>query len=373
MEFSQEQIAYMRKALTLAERARGFTAPNPLVGAVIVKDNKIVGEGCHEIAGGPHAEVNALSAARAAAMGATMYVTLEPCAHYGKTPPCANALVRAGIKEVFIALTDPNPLVNGKGIAILEEAGITVHRGLLREEACRQNEIFLVNQTQKRAYIALKSAQTLDAKIGPADGRPLAITGEESRRYSHELRRRYGAVLVGINTILKDDPVLTIRYGIDHLIDSPVRVILDPQLKMPVNARILNREDGPILIYTASEVSGVFRKKIEDKGGHICFLPGKGNRIDLHALAADLYQRGVCGVLAEGGADTLSRFFKAKLWDSYHCFIAPKFLGGDGISVFSGELPAMLNLDAEVETKVFGSDAVIEYRNRSEVKSCLPE
>ncbi|MBQ1251571.1 MAG: bifunctional diaminohydroxyphosphoribosylaminopyrimidine deaminase/5-amino-6-(5-phosphoribosylamino)uracil reductase RibD [Firmicutes bacterium] len=167
MEYTSEQISYMKRALELAEKARGFTEPNPLVGAVIVKDGEIVGEGYHKKAGTPHAEINAISDALHRAMGATMYVTLEPCSHYGKTPPCATALIRAGIKEVFIALEDPNPLVNGKGIKILEEAGIKVHTGLLRNEAIHQNRVFLTNQIKKRAYIALKSAQSIDGKSAP--------------------------------------------------------------------------------------------------------------------------------------------------------------------------------------------------------------
>ncbi|HMM05593.1 MAG TPA: bifunctional diaminohydroxyphosphoribosylaminopyrimidine deaminase/5-amino-6-(5-phosphoribosylamino)uracil reductase RibD [Clostridiales bacterium] len=373
MEYTSEQKDYMKRALRLAEKARGFTEPNPLTGAVIVKDGNIVGEGYHKKAGTPHAEINALSEARGSAMGATMYVTLEPCSHYGKTPPCANALVRAGIKEVFIAMEDPNPLVNGKGIVILEKAGLRVHLGLLREEAKRQNEIFLTNQIKKRAFIALKSAQTIDGKIGPKSGRPLRITAEAAREYSHSLRNRYGAVLVGVNTVIKDDPTLNIRYNIDHPDDRPTRIVLDPHMRMAVNAKILNREDGPILIYTAEPVSSVIKKKIEAKGGNICVLPDKNGNIDLKELPKDLLRRNICAVLVEGGAETFTRFFTAGMWDIWHCFVAPKLLGKDGIDVFSKSTETAIPLNAASQSVAVGEDLLIEYRNHSGVTSCLPE
>lgn len=373
MEFTSEQISYMRRALSLAEKARGFTEPNPLVGAVIVKDGKIVGEGYHKKAGTPHAEVNALSDALQHAMGATMYVTLEPCSHYGKTPPCAKALVRAGIKEVFIALEDPNPLVNGKGIRILEEAGIHVHTGLLREEAVRQNRVFLTNQVKKRAFIALKSAQTIDGKIGPKDGFPTSITCEESRKYGHRLRRDYGAVLVGRRTVVKDDPQLNIRYDIPHPPERPVRVVLDPHLRLPMTGKLLNSGDEPILIYTSDDVSSALRKKIEGKGGSIVALPYGKDGIDLLRLSVDLLERGICGLLVEGGANTLSRFFKQNLWDEYHCFIAPKLMGSDGLSVFQGEIEEMLLLHSISECEKCGDDIHVLYKNKSGVELCLQE
>lgn len=373
MTFTPEQTFYMRRALSLAEKARGFTEPNPLVGAVIVKDGKIVGEGYHKKAGTPHAEVNALSDALQYAMGATMYVTLEPCSHCGKTPPCAKALVRAGIKEVFIALEDPNPLVNGKGIKILEEAGIQVHTGLLREEAIRQNRVFLTNQVKKRAFIALKSAQTIDGKIGPQDGSPISITCEESRKYGHRLRRDYGAVLVGRRTVEKDDPQLNIRYDIPHPEGRPVRIVLDPHLRLPITGRLLNDGDEPILIYTSDDVSSALRKKIEGKGGNIVALPGGHDGIDLLRLSVDLLERGICGVLVEGGANTLSRFLKQDLWDEYHCFIAPKFLGDDGISLFHGHLDTMVSLNSFSECEKCGEDIHVLYKNKNGVERCLQE
>ena len=373
MEFTAEQISYMKRALELAEKARGFTEPNPLVGAVIVKDGKIVGEGYHKKTGTPHAEINALSDALHLAMGATMYVTLEPCSHYGKTPPCANALVRAGIKEVFIAMEDPNPLVNGKGIQILKDAGIIVHTGLLRAEAILQNRVFLTNQLKKRAYIALKSAQSIDGKIGPKDGSPLSITCEESRKYGHFLRRDYGAVLVGRRTVLNDDPMLNIRYDIPHPENKPVRIVLDPQLRLSINNHMMSTEGGPVLIYTANEVSPILRNKIEENGGNIVALPDNNGNIDIDRLSEDLLQRGICSVLIEGGANTLTRFIKKNLWDEYHCFIAPKYIGKDGINVFDEEYSEMLVLNSTSECEKCGDDIHITYRNKNGVRSCLQE
>ena len=373
MEFTAEQKDYMRRALLLAEKARGFTEPNPLVGAVIVKDGAIVGEGYHHKAGEPHAEINAISAARNKTRGASMYVTLEPCAHYGKTPPCANAVVRAGIKEVFIALEDPNPKVDGRGIRILEEAGIAVHTGLMRREAIAQNRVFLTNQIKKRAFVALKSAQTIDGRIGPADGRPLIITGEEARRRGHFLRRDCGAVLIGVRTALKDDPSLNIRYDIDHPPDRPVRIVIDPQMRLPLTGKIWNGTKEPVLIYTLSDVSSSLRRKIEGMGGSIVSLPHENGVIDPLRLTVDLLERGICGVLVEGGAHTLTRFLEAGVWDEYHCFVAPKFLGTDGINVFDRPLKETLALNVSVSSELCGEDLHITYKNHSGVESCLPE
>ncbi len=376
MDYTESQIKYMKRALDLAEKARGFTQPNPLVGAVIVKDGEIVGEGYHHRAGEAHAEINAISEAKSKAMGATMYVTLEPCAHYGKTPPCANAVVRAGIKEIFIALEDPNPKVNGKGITILEEAGINVHTGLLRDEAIRQNRVFLTNQIKKRAFIALKSAQSIDGRIGPADGRPLKITGDASHYRAHLLRRDYGAVLCGVNTLIKDDPSLNIRYNISHPENSPVRIVIDPHLRLPLSGKIWHSSAAPVLIYTLGNVSSALKKRIESRGGHIVSLPDKDGIIDPLRIAVDLLERNICSVLIEGGAATLTAFFNADLWDEYHCFIAPKFIGANGITVYRKSMENdddAVVLNAEQSVEICEDDIRIIYKNRQGVELCLPE
>lgn len=364
---------FMRRALHLAEKAKGFTAPNPMVGAVIVKNGQIVGEGYHRRAGENHAEVNALHRAGTHAQGATIYVTLEPCSHYGKTPPCADALIRAGIKEVYIAVADPNPKVNGGGIQKLEQAGIKVHIGLCGKEAFYLNEVFFTNHTEKRAFVALKSAQSIDGKIGPDNGAPIRITSELSRKYGHMLRREYGAVLVGINTILNDDPVLNIRYDIPHDSNRPIRIIVDSEMRIPLNAKVLDLNDGPILIYTAAELSRSLRGKIESKGVEVVALPDGYGRVDLKQLPYDLYQRGICGVLIEGGSQILSSFFSAENWDRYYAFTAPKLIGKQGIPLFAHTPQTVLDNIIRDKAQMIDEDILVEYLRKDGFDRCLPE
>lgn len=369
---TKDEEKYMLRAIALAEKARGFTVPNPLVGAVIVKDRQIVGEGYHQKAGEPHAEVMALNRAGAESNGATLYVTLEPCSHYGKTPPCAQALVEAGIKEVYMAIRDPNPQVNGGGIAILENAGIKVHIGLLGDVAWKQNEIFFTNMLAKRAFVALKTAQSIDGKIGPADGSPLEITSLESLEYCHRLRQKYDAVLVGVNTVLTDNPTLNIRYGIKHLDKKPVRIVLDSQLKTPLNANVLNQDYGPSIIYTAKEVARSIRKKYEEKGVALAILPNKEGQIDLYRLPYDLYNRGITSVMVEGGAKAISGFLQSDIWDLWHSFTAPKIIGADGISLYPQSLDKVYGDMEHAGVKHIGEDVLVEYRRKEGVNQCLP-
>lgn len=375
MQVEEEKLheSFMRRALHLAEKSKGFTAPNPMVGAVIVKDGKIVGEGYHRRAGENHAEVNALHRAGIYAQGATVYVTLEPCSHYGKTPPCADALIRAGVKEVYIAITDPNPKVNGGGIKKLEDAGIPVHVGLCGKDAFYLNEVFFTNQKEKRTFIALKSAQSIDGKIGPEDGLPISITSELSRKYCHMLRRQYGAVLVGINTILKDDPRLNIRYDIPHDKNKPIRIIIDSEMRIPLNAKVLDVHDGPILIYTAANLSRSLRGRIESKGVEVVDLPDKNGRVDLAKLPVDLYERGICSVLVEGGSQILTSFFHQGNWDRYYSFTAPVLIGNQGIPVFGTcDRPPLENLVRD-QAKMIDKDILVEYLRKDGFDRCLPE
>lgn len=363
---------YMLRAISLAEKARGFTEPNPLVGAVIVKDGKIVGEGYHLRAGEAHAEVMALQRAGEYAQGSTVYVTLEPCSHYGKTPPCADALIEAGVEEVYIAIRDPNPQVNGGGIDKLEAAGIKTHVGLMGETAWKQNEIFFTNMLAKRAFVALKTAQSIDGKIGPASGEPLAITSLEALEYCHRLRQKYGAVLVGINTVLSDDPVLNIRHGVEHLADKPVRIVLDSKLQTPLSANVLNIKYGPAIIYTANEVARSIRKKYEEKGVTLAILPNKNGQIDLHRLPYDLYKRGISSVMVEGGAKTISAFLQSDIWDIWHSFTAPKIIGADGLGLYSETLNEVYCDMENAAVKRIGDDVLVDYRRKGGVDQCLP-
>ena len=218
----------------------------------------------------------------------------------------------------------------------------------------------------------MKSAQSIDGKIGPENGEPLFITCEESRKYGHMLRRDYGAVLVGRQTILKDNPMLNIRYGIDHPEDRPVRIVLDPQLQISVNSKIIN-SGGNVLIYTANEISSILKKKVESKGGQIVAMPDGTGKIDIDALSKDLYERGICAVLVEGGANTITQFLKNDLWDEYHFFVAPKFIGKNGIDVYDDLPEEMVLLNSVSESEKCGDDIHILYKNKNGVELCLPE
>lgn len=369
----EEAEQYMREALSLAAQAEGFTQPNPMVGAVVVKDGVIVGRGYHQRAGTPHAEVHALVEAGEKAKGATLFVTLEPCSHFGRTPPCADAVIKAGIAEVYVALADPNGKVDG--IGRLEAAGMPVRLGLLGAESFRLNEVFITNMLEQRAYIALKSAQSLDGKIALANGESQWITGEEARRYGHRLRRRYGAVLVGVDTILADDPALSIRYDLAKPAGSPTRIVLDSRLRLPLTARILQADAGPLLIYTGGDYDRDKAAALEERGVTVIPLPGAGGRVDIPALPADLYRRGIGSVLVEGGSRIAAAFFQSGCWDKYHCFLAPKLLGRDGKAALALPSPEHLTQAAEMKIaalEYFGGDVLLECEPKEGISRCLP-
>ncbi len=369
----KEEIAYMEEALHLAAMAEGFTWPNPMVGAVIVKDGKIVGRGYHQKAGTPHAEVHALREAGEDAKGATIFVTLEPCSHFGRTPPCVDALIAAGIAEVYIAMADPNEKVDG--ISRLEAAGIKVHLGLLGKEAFMLNEVFIVNMLEKRAFIALKSAQSLDGKIALANGESKWVTGDAARQRTHRLRRRYGAVLVGIETVLADDPFLNIRYGIAAPEEAPARIVLDSHLRIPRDAQIFRASTAPVLIYTGEDYDREKAADLTAKGTQIIPLPGINGQVAIEQLPYDLYRRGIGGVLVEGGSRIATAFFQAGVWDKYHCFIAPKFLGPEGKEAFA--LPPVAHMTEAKEITVLSvekidQDILVECEPKEGISHCLP-
>lgn len=319
---------YMRLALELAARARGRTAPNPLVGAVVVKDGKIIGQGYHQKAGTPHAEVHALREAGTKARGSTMYVTLEPCSHYGRTPPCSKAVIEAGLAEVYVAMQDPNPKVAGRGIQQLRAAGIKVEVGLLSEEARRLNEIFIKYITTKRPFVLLKTAMTLDGKIAARTGHARWITGPEARNTVHQIRDEYDAILVGVNTVIADDPELTCRLpgGEGH---DPVRLILDSRARMPLNARALQFDSpAPTIIVTTDLAPEENLTGLKAAGAEVITVPCLGGRVDLPELLAELGRREISSLLVEGGAEVSAAFLSGALVDKVLWFIAPKIVGG---------------------------------------------
>lgn len=321
-------IRHMRHALGLAQRGLGRTAPNPSVGCVIVADGRIVGRGWTQPGGRPHAETQALAEAGLAAKGATAYVTLEPCAHYGKTPPCALALMDAKIARVVVAVTDPDPRVCGKGIAMLRAARIAVTEGVCQKEAFALNQGFFLTKTSSRPLVTLKLATSLDGKIASAGGESQWITGAEARRYGHMLRARHDAILVGIGTALADDPALTCRVaGLEDR--SPMRVVLDSDLRLPAWSKLVKTaRQQPTLVFTVQDD----HKWSEDGVVVVKVARDARGRPDCTAVVTELAQRGITRLLIEGGAGVAASFLDRDLVDRLELFTAPTLLGGGGVS-----------------------------------------
>ncbi len=326
IRISPEDEKYMRMALDMAEKGSGYVNPNPLVGSVIVKDGQVIAKGFHERYGELHAERNAIKNATEPIEGATIYVTLEPCCHYGKTPPCTEAIIENGIKRVVVGAMDPNPLVNGKGINILNEHGISVTTGVLEEECLRMNEVFFHYVKTGLPFVVLKYAMTLDGKIASSSGKSKWISGEESRHFVHELRHRYMGIMVGIGTVLADDPELTCR--IDGL-KNPYRIICDTNLQIPITSKIVQTADE-IPTFIATVLSPDSKKAIElnNLGCNIISLPESETGLNLKELMKHLAALKIDSILLEGGAEMNYSMLKEKLVQKAYVFIAPKILGG---------------------------------------------
>ncbi|NLI91145.1 MAG: bifunctional diaminohydroxyphosphoribosylaminopyrimidine deaminase/5-amino-6-(5-phosphoribosylamino)uracil reductase RibD [Peptococcaceae bacterium] len=323
----------MQRALNLSLLAAGRTSPNPLVGCVIVREGEIVGEGYHQKAGTPHAEVHALQAAGTQAEGADVYVTLEPCSHYGRTPPCADALIQAGVKRVIVAMTDPNPLVSGRGIKKLEEAGIVVDVGLLKEEAAKINEPFLKAISTGMPFVLYKCALTLDGKTAVESGDSKWITSETSRHYVHRLRNEYDVIMTGSQTILHDNPQLTCR-GIENGRD-PVRLVVDGKLSIPLEARVLNSSSSPCVLATSLAADPAKVRLLKEKQHVEVWQYETDRHVPLQALMKDAAKRGWNSVLLEGGGILAGKMLEEKLIDKIEFMIAPK-LAGAGPSPLTG-------------------------------------
>jgi diaminohydroxyphosphoribosylaminopyrimidine deaminase/5-amino-6-(5-phosphoribosylamino)uracil reductase len=354
---------FMRRALELAERGRGLTSPNPMVGAVVVRDGRVVGEGAHLRAGGAHAEIAALSAAGDTARGATLYVTLEPCAHHGRTPPCAPAVVSAGIVRVVAALRDPNPLVAGGGAALLRDAGVAVELGVLGEEAERQILTWLTAMRERRPHVTLKAAATLDGKLADIHGTSKWITGPAAREYAHRLRAESDAIVVGITTALRDDPALSVRLG-QPWPREPYRVVLDTGARLDAHARLIHAgTPGRALVAVGKAAPPVRVAALEATGATVLRCPTRGGRVDVIAVLHELFEREVRAVLVEGGGETHAAFVEAGLVDRVALFVAPLLLGGrDAPGVVGGagrELKSALRLTAPRLTPL-GDDVVLE-------------
>ena len=326
--WSAKEESYLRMALRLARKAEGRTSPNPIVGAVLVRDGRIVGAGYHRFAGGDHAEIAALKRAGRKARGATLYITLEPCSHYGRTPPCTHALIAAGIKEVIAGTRDPNPLVAGRGVRQLRRADINVRVGLLEAECRALIEPFSKYITRRLPFVTLKLAATLDGKIATVSGDARWISNVESRQWVHRLRNQVDAVLVGVETVRSDDPQLTCRIPGGR---NPWRVVLDSRLRIPISARILRqRGPGKTIVATTDGVSAAKASAIEALGAQVWRLPMRHYRVSWLPLLKKLARSGVVSVMIEGGASIAASALKEKIVDKIVFFYAPKILGGDG-------------------------------------------
>ncbi len=338
---------FMQMALQTAEAGRGQTSPNPLVGAVIVRDGEVVGVGAHLKAGTPHAEVHALRMAGDRAEGATVYVTLEPCSHHGRTPPCCDALIAAKVQRVVVALADPNPVVSGEGIRRLREAGIAVDVGLCANEAARQNEAYLTWRRKERPFVIWKCAATLDGYIAAPSGHSTYVTGEVARQEVQVLRRSISAIAVGVGTVLADNPRLTVRDKDDRAEAyalQPVRVVFDSQLRTPPTAALLD-QPGRTIIYcteaarerSADEIQALSRSNVDV----VPVVAGPDGRVSLFAALKDLGQRGYISVLVEGGSQLSSALLQEHLVDKVVYYVAPKLLGR-GIPALTGPVPASM-------------------------------
>jgi diaminohydroxyphosphoribosylaminopyrimidine deaminase/5-amino-6-(5-phosphoribosylamino)uracil reductase len=354
---------YMKRALELAKKGIGYTSPNPLVGAVIVKHGRIIGEGYHMSYGGNHAEVNAFLNATEDVRGATMYVTLEPCSHYGKTPPCANAIVEKGIKKVVIGLLDPNPLVAGKGIKILRDKGIEVVESK-SIEAASINEIFLKYIVTGLPFCILKTAMTLDGKIACYTGNSKWITNELSRKYVHELRHRVSAIMVGIGTVMADDPLLTTRLENAEGKDA-IRIIVDSSARIPLEAKILHvKSKAKTILVTTEKADGDKLKVLEGMGIDIIITPLKNDGVDLTYLMKKLGERKIDSVLLEGGSELNYSALQEGIVDKINAFIAPKIIGGNTAKTSIGGIGKATMEEAilirNIEIHNFGTDIMIE-------------
>lgn len=327
---------YMSLALDMAERAQGQTGINPVVGCVVVKDGALAGIGTHLERGTPHAEVHALNMAGSKAAGSTVYVTLEPCSHYGATPPCSERLIAEGVKRVVVACQDPNPLVAGRGLQMLRAAGIEVTTGVLEERAVRLNEAFNKFITTGLPFITLKTASTLDGKIASKTGDSKWISNEESRELVHSLRHRHQGIMAGVATVIADDPSLTTRLRVEGL--QPVRIIVDSQLRIPLNCRVVSDGSAKTVVLTTELADKEKRTELEERGVQI-LVCGPGPRVDLQAALMELGRMGIASILVEGGGTLSGSLLENKLVDRIIQFIAPKIIGGfdaPGNYMFSG-------------------------------------
>lgn len=366
----------MKRALELARLARGMTTPNPMVGAVIVRDGKIIGEGYHAAAGQPHAEIQAIKNATSDVAGATMYVTMEPCCHWGRTPPCVDALIKHKIARVYAAMQDPNERVAGKGIKQLRAAGIKVEIGLCEEESRRLNEAFVSFHAWHRPFVICKWAMTLDGKIATQTGDSRWITNDESRAYVHEIRSCVDSVMVGIGTVLMDNPNLNVRIEGFHG-RQPRPIIIDGSLRIPIRAKCLENSDPGRCIIATTEAAPPERvARLRDGGHHVVVLHGRRGILDMRELISELRILDIQSVFCEGGSGLNGALFQAHLVDKVIAFIAPKLVGGSNAkTAVSGWSVPFMNKAVTLENvsfRTFGTDVCMEGYVSEEFRRTKP-
>lgn len=366
-----EDRKFMARALELAVRGMGHARPNPMVGAVIVKDGRIIGEGWHEKFGGPHAEVNAFAHCTEDPKGATLYVTLEPCSHYGKTPPCADLIIKKDIDRVVTAMVDPNPLVSGKGIRKLRDAGIFVTVGVMEKEARKLNEVFLKYVTEHKPFVLYKAAMSLDGKTACYTGDSQWISSEESREEVHVLRGCYRGIMVGAGTVIKDNPQLTART---EGLDDPVRIIVDGNLSVPLKAKVF-QEPGETIVLTTTAADEKKREELSSMGVDIIMTDsGEKGKVDLPSAMTGLALKGIDGILLEGGATLAASAFEAEIVDKVRIYQAPMIIGGTKAPGLIGgagapSIAKVIRMK-NISTEMSGPDLVIEaYVDREDAKT----
>jgi len=354
----------MQRALALAAMGRGCTSPNPMVGAVVAKGEKVVGQGFHRKAGEPHAEIMALRQAGGAARGATLYTNLEPCCHTGRTPPCVEEIVAAGVERVVSSTRDPDPRVNGGGFRKLRRSGVVVATGVMKSEATHLNRAFTKFVQEGFPFVTLKGAASLDGRIATRTGDSKWITSVEAREHARLLRREHDAVLVGIGTVLADDPRLTARPAYRRP-TALYRVVLDGSLRFPSAAKLLaTLDEGPVVIFAGPDASPARARRLEERGAAVERLPARAGRLDLRRLLRRLADRGVTRVLVEGGGEVLSSFLEQRLADRLVLYIAPRIIGGrEARALVGGAGPARLRGAAALSQPIsyrVGADLVVE-------------
>ncbi len=354
----------MKRALTLAEKARGRTSPNPMVGAVIVKNGRIISEGFHKRSGGPHAEIEALRKIKGSTAGAQLFINLEPCCHVGKTPPCTDSIIQSGIREIYIGTKDPNPLVSGKGIRHLRKNGISVHVNYLRKECEKLNEVFIKYIKTGRPFVILKSGLSLDGKIAVNSGQSKWITGSQARKKVHEIRDQVDSIIIGARTILKDNPSLTTRLN-GKKGKHPIRVILDNEVIVPLTSKVFKNAKSQQVIYvTSKKVSSLRQKKLDALGVKTWVVSEKNNGVDLKKLINRIGKNGISSVLIEGGGEVNASALNEKIADKVVWFIAPKIIGGNSApGVVGGKGVKNLNqafLLKDLNFSPLGNDWMVE-------------